>query len=97
VGEDTVVEVAPCIEAKDRHLVAEAEVIISPKILLLLLGQFANSVARLVTLLQDVINDRTLLWLHLLLQHTQMLRLITPRLPCLLKKIGTRILLQHIT
>jgi hypothetical protein len=91
------VEVAPHIEAEDRLLVAEAEVIIFPKTLLLLLSQSANSVARLVTLLQDVMNDRTLLWLPLLLQHTQMLRLITPRLPCLLKKIGTRILLQHIT
>jgi hypothetical protein len=67
------VEVAQRIEAEDRLLVAEAKVIISPKTLLLLFGQSANSVARLVTLLQDVINDRTLLWLHLLLQHTQML------------------------
>jgi len=67
------VEVAQRIEAEDRLLVAEEKVIISPKTLLLLFGQSANSVARLVTLLQDVINDRTLLWLHLLLQHTQML------------------------
>jgi len=91
------VEVAQRIEAEDRLLVAEAKVIISPKTLLLLFGQSANSVARLVTLLQDVINDRTLLWLHLLLQQTQMLRLITPHLPYLLKKTGTRILLQRIT
>jgi hypothetical protein len=35
VGEDIVVEVAPLIEAEDRLLVAEVEVIISPKTLLL--------------------------------------------------------------
>jgi hypothetical protein len=34
VGEDIVVEVAPLIEAEDRLLVAEVEVIISPKTLL---------------------------------------------------------------
>jgi hypothetical protein len=80
VGEDIVVEVAPCIEAEDLLPIVEAEIIISPKTLLPLLGQSTNSVARLVTPLQDVIKDRTLLWLHRLLRPTQMLKLITPRL-----------------